>query len=71
MIQRTAFIHTVAMLVERFPPLFQAELPDADCFHMLDEGVQQDLIRQGPSSGITRRIVTLSQLAANAGRALR
>jgi Asp/Glu/hydantoin racemase len=70
MIRRIAFIHTVAMLVERFRPRFQSELPDADCFHMLDESVLQDLIRQGPSSGITRRIVTLSQMAADAGAEL-
>jgi len=70
MIRRIAFIHTVAMLVERFRPRFQAELPEADCFHMLDESVLQDLIRQGPSAGITRRIVTLAQLAADAGAEL-
>ena len=70
MIRGIAFIHTVAMLVERFRPRFQSELPDADCFHMLDESVLQDLIRQGPSSGITRRIVTLSQMAADAGAEL-
>jgi|CXWL01.1.fsa_nt_gi hypothetical protein len=52
MIQRIAFIHTVAMLVERFPPRFQSELPDADCFHMLDESVLQDLIRQQPSRAV-------------------
>ena len=39
MIRRIAFIHTVAMLVERFRPRFQSELPGADCFHMLDERV--------------------------------
>jgi len=70
MIRGIAFIHTVAMLVERFRPRFQSELPDADCFHMLDESVLQDLIRKGPSSGITRRIVTLSQVAADAGAEL-
>jgi len=70
MIPRIAFIHTVAMLVERFRPRFQAELPEADCFHMLDESVLQDLIRHGPSSGITRRIVALAQLAADAGAEL-
>jgi hypothetical protein len=70
MIRRIAFIHTVAMLVERFRPRFQSELPDGDCFHMLDESVLQDLIRQGPSSGITRRIVTLAQVAADAGAEL-
>ena len=45
MVRRIAFIQTVAMLVERFRPRFQCELPAADCFHMLDESVRQDLIR--------------------------
>jgi Asp/Glu/hydantoin racemase len=70
MIRRIAFIHTVAMLVERFRPRFQSELPDADCFHMLDESVLQDLLRGGPSPAITRRIVTLATLAADAGAGL-
>ncbi len=67
MIRRIAFIHTVAMLVERFRPRFQAELPQADCFHMLDESVLQDLLRSGPSAGITRRVAGLATLAADAG----
>ena len=29
------------MLVERFRPRFESELPNADCFHMLDESVPQ------------------------------
>jgi Asp/Glu/hydantoin racemase len=70
MIRRIAFIHTVAMLVERFRPRFQAELPGADCFHMLDESVLQDLIRHGPSPAITRRIAGLAALAADAGAEL-
>ena len=70
MIRRIAFIHTVAMLVERFRPRFQAELPDADCFHMLDESVLQDLMRHGPSPGITRRVTGLATLAADAGAEL-
>jgi Asp/Glu/hydantoin racemase len=70
MIRRIAFIHTVAMLVERFRPRFQAELPQADCFHMLDESVLQDLMRHGPSEGITRRIAGLATLAADAGAEL-
>ncbi|VWX61052.1 Asp/Glu/hydantoin racemase [Burkholderiales bacterium 8X] len=70
MIRRIAFIHTVAMLVERFRPRFQAELPEADCFHMLDESVLQDLLRSGPSAAITRRVSTLATLAADAGAEL-
>jgi Asp/Glu/hydantoin racemase len=70
MIRRIAFIHTVAMLVDRFRPRFQAELPDADCFHMLDESVLQDLLRSGPSASITRRVTGLATLAADAGAEL-
>lgn len=67
MIRSIAFIHTVALLIERFRPRFQAELPQQRCFHMLDESVLQDLLRDGPSPAITRRIVTLATLAADAG----
>lgn len=67
MIRSIAFIHTVALLVERFRPRFQAELPQQRCFHLLDESVLQDLLRDGPSPAITRRIVTLATLAADAG----
>lgn len=67
MIHSIAFIHTVALLVERFRPRFLKELPDQRCFHMLDESVLQDLLRDGPSPTITRRIVTLTMLAADAG----
>ena len=70
MIRRIAFIHTVALLVERFRPRFQTELPEADCFHMLDESVLQDLMRTGPSPSITRRITSLATLAADAGAEL-
>ena len=70
MIRRIAFIHTVAMLVDRFRPRFQAELPEADCFHMLDESVLQDLLRGGPSPAITRRVTGLATLAADAGAEL-
>ena len=67
MIRSIAFIHTMPLLVERFRPRFQAELPRQRCFHMLDESVLQDLLRDGPSPAITRRIVTLATLAADAG----
>jgi Asp/Glu/hydantoin racemase len=67
MIRRIAFIHTVAALVERFRPRFQAELPGTDCVHMLDESVLLDLMRTGPSPSITRRVAGLAMLAADAG----
>jgi len=66
MIRSIAFIHTVPLLVDRFRSRFQAELPQHRCFHMLDESLLQDLLRDGPSPAITRRIVTLATLAADA-----
>jgi|GEM_PF-2291859 len=59
MIHSIAFIHTVALLVERFRPRFLRELPNQRCFHRLNEGGLQDLQRDGPSHAITRRIVKI------------
>jgi Asp/Glu/hydantoin racemase len=69
-LSRIIFIHTVAMLVERFRPRFQAELPGVDCFHMLDESLLQDLMRQGPSPALTQRVCGLARLAEDAGAEL-
>jgi Asp/Glu/hydantoin racemase len=64
---RLALLHTVPALVERFRRLLQAELAGLDSFHMVDESLLQDLMRHGPSPGITRRIVALATLAADGG----
>jgi hypothetical protein len=67
MIRSVAFIHTVAMLVERFRPRFQQELPHTRTFHLLDESVLQDLMREGPSAGHHAPRGDLATLAADAG----
>ena len=64
---RLALLHTVPALVERFRNLLQTELAGLDNFHMVDESLLQDLMRHGPSPGITRRVVALATLAADAG----
>ena len=68
--KRIAFLHTVAALAEKFRALAGPALPDADAFHMLDESLLQDLMRQCPVEGITRRLVTLVGLAVDAGAEL-
>ena len=55
MIRSIAFIHTVALLIDRFRPRFQEELPQQRCFHMLDESVLQDLLRDGPTPAINQQ----------------
>jgi Asp/Glu/hydantoin racemase len=68
--KRIAFLHTVAALAEKFRALAGPGLPDAEAFHMLDESLLQDLLRQRPVEGITRRLVTLVGLAVDAGAEL-
>jgi Asp/Glu/hydantoin racemase len=65
---RIAFIHTVAGLTEKFRALANASLAGLDVFHLLDESLLQDLIRQAPLPGIARRLVALIGLAVE-GRA--
>jgi Asp/Glu/hydantoin racemase len=67
---RVAFIHTVGFLVEHFRSLMRDALPKTDCFHILNESLLQDLLRDGPSSSITRRIVDQAALACDAGAGL-
>lgn len=67
---RIALLHTVASLAEKFRALATAELPGIDAFHMLDESLLQDLMRQRPVEGIARRLVTFVGLAVDAGAEL-
>jgi Asp/Glu/hydantoin racemase len=69
-IGRVAFVHTVGVLVDRFRKMAAASLPGVDAFHVLNESLLQDLLRDGPSAGITRRVVQQAALAADAGATL-
>jgi Asp/Glu/hydantoin racemase len=68
--KRIAFLHTVATLAEKFRALATEALPGADPFHMLDESLLQDLMRERPLPGITRRLVSLVGSAVDAGAEL-
>jgi Asp/Glu/hydantoin racemase len=68
--KRIAFVHTVGRLVEMFRQMAARELPQADIFHVLNESLLQDLLRNGESPAITRRIVQQAMLAADAGASL-
>ena len=63
---RIAFVHTVAGLVELFRGIAERDLPEAEVFHILNESLLQDLLKNGPSAAITRRIVQQAMLAADA-----
>jgi len=65
---RVAFLHTVAGLAEKFRGLANESLSGVDVFHMLDESLLQDLIRQETMAEIARRLVTLIGLSVQ-GRA--
>ena len=52
--KRIAFLHTVAALAEKFRALAGLALPDTEAFHMLDESLLQDLMRQRSVEGRAR-----------------
>jgi Asp/Glu/hydantoin racemase len=66
MTQRVAFVHTVGFLVEDFRARMRTEVPAADCFHILNESLLQDLLRGAPQPLVYRRVVDQIVLAAQA-----
>lgn len=66
MTKRIAFIHTVGFLIEDFRARMRAEMPTADCFHILNESLLQDLLRGAPQPLVYRRVVDQIVLAAEA-----
>lgn len=66
--RRLAMLHTVGMLVDRFKGLLADKIPAAvDTVHMLDESLLRDLMRDGQSPSIVRRVVGFATQAADAG----
>lgn len=70
MSQRVAFIHTVAFLVDEFRRQMRELLPHADAYHILNEGLLQDLLRGVPKAQVHRRVVEQAQIAADSGAGL-
>ena len=66
MAARVAFVHTVGFLADEFRKLMRAELPDVDCFHILNESLLQDLLRGSEPASVYRRVVEQVLLAADA-----
>jgi len=66
MAKRIAFVHTVGFLVDEFRARARTEFPDADCFHILNESLLQDLLRGKPQALVYRRVVEQIVLAAEA-----
>lgn len=66
MTKRIAFIHTVGFLIEDFRARMRAEMPTADCFHILNESLLQDLLRGAPQPLVYRRVIDQIVLAADA-----
>lgn len=67
MTKRIAFVYTVGFLVDDFRARMRADLPEADCFHILNESLLQDLLRGAPQAQVYRRVVEQIVLAADAG----
>jgi len=68
MSKRLALIHTVTSLVGPFNSLCAELIPDADIFHIADESLIQNVIREGKMSTMTaRRVVRYMISAEEAG----
>ena len=68
MIRRVAILHTVVFLAEMFQKLFQQNLPGTENFHVVDESIIQELLRESHiTPRIVRRIGTHAMLANDAG----
>lgn len=66
--RRLAMLHTVGMLVDRFKGLLTGAIPaSVDVVHLLDESLLRDLMREGQTPAIMRRVVGLATQAADAG----
>jgi Asp/Glu/hydantoin racemase len=66
MSKRIAFVHTVGFLVDDFRARARADVPAADCFHILNESLLQDLLRGVPLPLVYRRVVDQIVVAAEA-----
>lgn len=64
---RVAFVHTVAMLVDLFRRSCEVQLPGVEVFHILNESLLKDLLRDGPSPRIADRVVRQALIAVDAG----
>lgn len=64
---RIGFVHTVGFLVDRFRTLMAEQHPDADAFHVLNEGLLQDLLRGQDVARVYRRVVEQVALVADGG----
>lgn len=68
MIQRLALLHTVVFLADMFKELLKENLPNVENFHIVDESILQELLREGHlTPGIIRRIATQAISARDAG----
>lgn len=65
---RIAFIHTSASMPAVFKPLIDRHLAGTQCWHVVDESLLCDLLREGKVPPVTaRRVSAQIQIAADAG----
>jgi len=63
-----AYLHTSHVLIPVFAELSQRELPEAEAFHMVDESLIRNTIRDGRLMKVTtRRVLSMIQSAREGG----
>lgn len=66
--RRIGLLHSVSFLADTFRELIQEQLPGVDSFHIVDEGIIQELMREGKLTyAVVRRVVKQTFLACDTG----
>ncbi|NIS78982.1 MAG: Asp/Glu/hydantoin racemase [Anaerolineales bacterium] len=66
--KRLAILHTVLFLADMFKKMLADRFPDLESFHVVDEALLQDFLRQeGLTPNIVRRVAAQACLARDAG----
>jgi Asp/Glu/hydantoin racemase len=64
---RVAFVHTVGTVLDQFRARTKAEFPELDVFHVLNEGLLQDLLRGKPADGVFERLAEQLHVVEESG----
>lgn len=64
---RVAFVHTVGTVLDQFRARVKEEFPSLDAFHVLNEGLLQDLLRGKPSPPVFERLGKQLEIVEQSG----
>lgn len=68
MVQKIGFVHTGVAIADMFKPMIAEQLPGVPTFHIVDDSLIQDLLKEGQfTPSILKRLCNQIELAEEAG----